>query len=121
MKTATSLILSFIISGISLFGQTSPSVDQQQLDRYYEKMVDDWGVPSLSIGIVKDGKLVFEGYYGVLEQGLNEKPDGNTLYAIASNTKAFTSAIVGMLVQEEKINWNDKVKEHLPYFELYDP
>jgi len=121
MKAGTSLMISFIIIGFSLYGQTELSVNHQQLDSYYKKMADDWDVPSLSIGIVKDGKLVFVGNYGVLEQGKNEKPDGNTMYAIASNTKAFTSAIIGMLVQEGKLQWNDKVKEYLPYFELYDP
>jgi len=121
MKAFTSLIISLIISGFSIFGQTSLNLDQQQLDSYFEKMVDDWDVPSMSIGIVKDGKLVFEGYYGVLEQGKNEQPDRYTLYAIASNTKAFTSAIIGMLIQEGNLNWDDKVKEYLPYFELYDP
>ncbi len=43
------------------------------------------------------------------------------MYAIASNSKAFTTAIIGMLIQEGKLNWNDKVKKYLPYFELYDP
>lgn len=101
-------------------GQT-PQIDFKALDTYYEKMVQDWGVPSAAIGIVKDGELVFTGNYGVLEVGKTQKPDENTLYAIASNSKAFTSAILGMLVQEGKLNWNDKVKKYLPYFEVYDP
>lgn len=84
-------------------------------------MVTDWNVPGASIGIVKDGKLVFTGNYGVLEVGKKEKPNEHTLYAIASNSKAFTSAIIGMLVQEGKLNWDDKVKKHLPYFALYNP
>jgi hypothetical protein len=63
-------------------------------------MVKNWDVPGASIGIVKDGQLVFTGNYGTKEVGKNEKPDSNTLYAIASNSKAFTSAIIGMLVQE---------------------
>jgi CubicO group peptidase (beta-lactamase class C family) len=56
-----------------------------------------------------------------MEAGKSTVPDGNTLYAIASNTKAFTTAMIAMLVQEGKINWDDKVKKYLPYFELYDP
>lgn len=121
MKTFASLILFIIISGFSLFGQTDLKIDEQLLDSSFKKMVHDWNLPSMSIGIVKDGKLVFEGYYGVLEIGKNTKPDGNTLYAIASNTKAFTSALMGMLVQDEILKWDDRVKKHLPYFELYDP
>ncbi len=99
---------------------TTATVDLEKLDAYYSKMVKDWNIPSASIGIVKDGKLVFTGNYGVLEEGKPEQPNQNTLYAIASNSKAFTSALIGMLVQEGKLDWNDKVKKHLPYFSLFN-
>jgi len=101
--------------------QTEIKVDLEALDHYFTKMVKDWDVPGASIGIVKDGNLVFTGNYGVLEAGKKEAPNEHSLYAIASNSKAFTSAIIGMLVQEGKLNWNDKVKKYLPYFEMYDP
>jgi len=114
------IIFSLFIS-IGMTGQTESKVDLEELDRYYKQMVKDWDVPSASIGIVKDGKLIFTGNYGVLEKGKKGKPNEQTLYAIASNSKAFTSTIIGMLVQEGKLDWNDKVKKHLPYFALYDP
>jgi CubicO group peptidase (beta-lactamase class C family) len=100
--------------------QSQTKVNLKKLDQYFTKMVKDWEVPSATIGIVKDGKLIFTGSYGVLEVGKNKKPDKNTLYVIASNSKAFTSAMIGMLVQEGKLKWNDKVKKHLPYFAVYD-
>ena len=114
--------LLFIILFISFtaFSQTSKEVDLNALDTYFAKMVKDWDLPSASIGIVKDGELIFTGNYGVLEIGKKGGPDENTLYAIASNSKAFTSAIIGMLVQEGKLNWDDKVKSYLPYFAVYD-
>jgi CubicO group peptidase (beta-lactamase class C family) len=100
---------------------TWAQVDFKKLDAYYLKALKDWGVPGMSIAIVKDGKVVFSKGYGVKEAGKTEAPDENTLYAIASNTKAFTSAAIAQLVDEGKLKWNDKVKDHLPYFELYDP
>lgn len=107
---------------LSLCAQNKPAkVDLKKLDKYYEQVVQDWGIPGMTVGIVKDGKLIFSKGYGVRETGKAEKPDGNTLYAVASNSKAFTTAIIAMLVQEGKLSWNDKVKKHLPYFELYDP
>jgi len=111
-----------LTSLLTLNAQTTsePNVDLKALDKYYAKMVKDWDVPGVSIGIVKDGKLVFTGNYGVLETGKKGKPDQNTLYAIASNSKAFTSALIGILVQEGKLGWNDKVKDYLPYFAVYD-
>ena len=58
--------------------------------------------------------------YGVLEQGKSAAVDENTLFAIASNTKAFIASSIGTLVDQGKINWKDKVRDYLPYFELYD-
>jgi CubicO group peptidase (beta-lactamase class C family) len=95
--------------------------DARQLDRYYTQMVKDWEVPGMVVGIVKDGELIFTGSYGVLEEGKPGKPDAHTLYGIASISKAFTSMVMAMLVEEGKLNWDDKVVDYLPYFELYDP
>ncbi len=96
-------------------------VDLKELDAYISKTVKDWGIPGVSVGIVKDGEIVFEKGYGVMEVGKRKSPDEHTLYAIASNTKAFTAAIIAQLVEEGKLNWDDKVQRHLPYFEVYDP
>ena len=112
------LILLFLIISVTINAQ---QVNFEKLDGYFAKTAKDWNIPGMSVGIVKDGEIVFSKGYGVLEVGKIEKPDGNTLYAIASNTKAFTSAMIAMLVQEGKLNWNDKVQKHLPYFELFSP
>jgi CubicO group peptidase (beta-lactamase class C family) len=121
MKHFSALIIAFILLSNFTFGQKKGKVDHQQLDKYFNQMVKDWDIPSMTIGVVKDGQLVFTGSYGVLEIGKTQKPDANTLYGIASNSKAFTSTIIAMLVEEGVLNWNDKVKKYLPYFELYDP
>jgi len=75
----------------------------------------------MSVGIIKDGKVILSEGYGVLEEGKKEKADKHTLYSIASNTKAFISASLATLVEDGKIGWDDNVKKYLPYFELYDP
>ncbi len=100
--------------------QTEVKVDFKKLDTYFAQAQKEWGVPGMSIGIVKDGKVVFTKGYGVLTEGKSTPTNDETLYAIASNSKAFTSAIIGMLVQEGKMNWEDKIRKHLPYFDLYD-
>jgi CubicO group peptidase (beta-lactamase class C family) len=116
MKSSITSVALILVAFVA-FGQA----DLKKLDAYYAKALKDWEVPGMSIAIVKDGKVVFAKGYGVKEIGKSEQPDENTLYAIASNTKAFTSAAMAQLVQEGKLDWNDKVKKHLPYFELYDP
>lgn len=95
--------------------------DFKKLDAYYAKALRDWGVPGMSIAIVKDGRVVFSKGYGVREVGKPEKVDEHTLYAIASNTKAFTSTAIAQLVDEGVVGWDDPVQKYLPYFALSDP
>ena len=84
--------------------------------------MDTWKVgPGMAIAIVKDDKMVFAKGYGVRELGKDDKVDENTVFAIASNTKAFTTASLAILVDEKKIAWNDKVSKYLPDFQMYDP
>ena len=116
MKHLLSLALLFFSTFV--FAQ---ELDLEKLDQYFEQTAKNWGIPGMSVGIVKDGEIVFSKGYGLMEVGKAGKPDGNTLYAIASNTKAFTSFIIAQLVEEGKLNWDDKVQEYLPYFELYNP
>lgn len=111
-------VVIFLFFSPRIHAQSTP--DFEKLDAYFERMVKAWDVPGASVGIVKDGEVVFTGNYGEKELGKGVEPDENTLYAIASNSKAFTSAVIGMLVEEGKLNWEDKVKDHLPYFSLFD-
>jgi len=77
-------------------------------------------VPGFAVAIVKDGEKIFSGGFGVTELGEDDAVDANTLFAIASNTKAFIATSLGQLVDEGQIDWKDKVVDYLPYFELYD-
>jgi CubicO group peptidase (beta-lactamase class C family) len=99
----------------------SSSPDFAKLDAYIEKARAEWEVPGLAVAVVKDGRVAFAKGYGVKEKGHSERVDADTLFAIASNTKAFTSAALGVLVDEKKLKWDDRVSDILPYFQLYDP
>ena len=95
--------------------------DWRAFDRYVEQSARDWHVPALAIAVVKDDSLVFAKGYGVLEIGTTARADEHTRFAIGSTTKAMTSAALGMLVDEGKLRWDDKVIDYLPDFRLYDP
>jgi CubicO group peptidase (beta-lactamase class C family) len=115
-------LISFILAFcLILAGEAQSQADFKKLDAYYSRALKDWAIPGMSIAIVKDGKVVFSKGYGVKEAGKSEPPDENTLYAIASNTKAFTATAIAQLVEAGKLDWNDPVKKYIPYFELYDP
>ena len=76
------------------------------------------GVPGVSIGLVQDGKVVFAGGFGVRKLGQPEKVDAETLYIIASNTKAMTTLMLATLVDEKKLTWDTRVIDLLPQFKL---
>ncbi|HZV69894.1 MAG TPA: serine hydrolase [Saprospiraceae bacterium] len=90
-------------------------------NEWIERWRKEYHVPGMSVGIIKDGKVILSAGYGVQEEGKKGKVDENTLFSIASNTKAFISASFAKLVDEGKMDWDDKVQTYLPYFELYDP
>ncbi len=91
-----------------------------ELDKYYQKALEQWNVPGMAIGIVKDNELIFAKGFGVKDINSDEKINKNTNFAIASNTKAFTAAGIMILAEEGKLSLSDKVQDHLPWFELYD-
>ena len=102
--------------------QTRPAADPLRgLDAYTAKAVADWKVPGLAIAVVKDGRIVFAKGYGVREIGRPAPVDTQTLFAIGSTTKAMTAASIGMLVDEGKLKWDDRVTKILPSFQLADP
>jgi len=97
------------------------AMDAADLDRVVTRAMETYSVPGVAVGVVKDGKLVVSKGYGVREIGKPGKVDADTLFAIGSNTKAFTTAALAILVDEGKIRWDDKVIDYLPDFRLYDP
>ncbi len=93
----------------------------REIDAYAEKTRHDWNVPGIAVAIVKDDKVVFAKGYGVREMGKVERVDENTLFAVASNSKAFTTAGLAILVDEKKLSWDDKVIKYLPDFQMSNP
>ncbi len=90
------------------------------LDAYVEAGMKEWQLPGLAIAVVKDGKVVYSRGFGVRETGKSEPVTERTLFAMASNSKAFTATALGMLVDEKRLRWDDKVCDKLPEFQLAD-
>ncbi len=106
---------------LMLTGAVSAQPDIGKIEKYIENARVAWNVPGMAVAIVKDGKIVSSKGYGVLEASKRDKVDQNTLFAIASNTKAFISTSLGILQAEGRLRLNDKVTDYIPGFQLYDP
>jgi CubicO group peptidase (beta-lactamase class C family) len=113
------LFLLLLVFPVFVFSQ-SYADKIAEIDSYAEKARADWNVPGMAIAIVKDDKVIFAKGYGVREFGKSDRVNEETQFAIASNSKAFTTAALAILADENKINWDDKVIKHLPEFELAD-
>jgi CubicO group peptidase (beta-lactamase class C family) len=117
-----SLAMGFLLIGFCIQAQTvAPSFISDSLDIYIERALAEWQVPGVAVLVVKDGQVIVQKGYGFLESGKPEKVDENTLFMIASNTKAFTGTAMAMLEQEGKCSLDDRVQKYLPSFKMKDP
>jgi CubicO group peptidase (beta-lactamase class C family) len=91
------------------------------LDTYVANSMKTFDVPGMAVAIVKDGKILVAKGYGVRKLGDPTPVDEFTMFAIGSNTKAFTTAALATLVDEGKLSWDDPVYQRLPGFVMYDP
>lgn len=115
------LVLSLLLQGVGATDLRAQTPDLDGLDASIAQALGDWPVPGFAVVVVKDGETVLMKGYGERELGGGEAVDEHTLFAIASNSKAFTSASLAILVEEGKLSWDDPVRKHLPYFQLYSP
>lgn len=100
---------------------TAPQMSSRDIDAFVTSVMQEYSVPGAAVGVIKDGVVVHAAGYGVRELGLTEPVDLQTLFRIASTTKAITTASLAILVDEGKLSWDDKVVDHVPGFALYDP
>jgi CubicO group peptidase (beta-lactamase class C family) len=100
-------------------GQQQPN-PADQFDAYVRSGLKRWRTPGMSIVVVKDGKVVFKRGLGVQRFGSPEPFSTSTLSICASTTKAMTAVCMGILVDEGKVRWTDKVSDIYPELKLAD-
>ncbi|MDO7849459.1 serine hydrolase [Hymenobacter sp. M29] len=123
--TGLGLGLSLALLPAASHAQTAPPVtaplDMAAVDAVVARTLKGFDVPGIAVAVVKDGQVVMAKGYGVSSLATKAPMDANTLVGIASNTKAFTAAALGLLVDEGKLRWDDKVTDYIPEFRMYDP
>jgi CubicO group peptidase (beta-lactamase class C family) len=93
----------------------------QGFPEFVQQTMAAWKVPGVAVGIVKDGKMIFAQGFGLRDVDRNLPVTADTVYALASVSKAFTALSVGILVDEGKLGWDQPVREYMPDFRLQDP
>jgi CubicO group peptidase (beta-lactamase class C family) len=118
MRLLTTLIIAIglIQSGTVGYGQLSSA----EVDQLVEKALEQFHVAGAAVGIVKDGRIIHSKGYGVRSVETGDPVDQYTSFAIASNSKAFTTTALAILVEEGKINWQDRVVDYIPEFRMYN-
>ncbi len=113
------ILLAFLfLVNISVSSQT---ITSREIDSLVEETLKTFDVPGIAVAIVKDDKVIHAQGYGVRSLKTMQKVDANTLFGIASNSKAFTTAALGILIDEKKLSLDDKVIDYIPEFRLYNP
>ena len=113
-------VFSFLFCALFL-NTEAQGLSSLQIDTLVERTLKAFQVPGIAVGVIKDGKLIHAKGYGVRSLNNPQPVDENTLFGIASNSKAFTAAAIGILVDAGKLKWDDKVRDYIPEFKLYDP
>jgi CubicO group peptidase (beta-lactamase class C family) len=90
-------------------------------DRYVDDVVARYRLPGIAVGVVVDGQIVYRGTRGELVAGSGRKIDPDTVFKIASNSKAMTAALLARLVDAGKLEWDDPVTKYLPDFRMHEP
>ena len=95
--------------------------DTAAYDRLFDQAMAQYQLPGLAVGVIEDGKVVFRRTGGERIAGSGEAIDADTLFKIASNSKAMTTGLLARLVDQGKLAWDDPVTQYLPEFRMYDP
>lgn len=99
---------------------SAPAAPPGDLDRYVNRVFQTFQTPGMAIAIAERGNRTVIRTYGVRRMGEAARVDPQTMFSMGSTTKAFTSAVLAMLVEEGKLSWDSKVADLLPGFRMYD-
>lgn len=92
----------------------------QGLDQFVTETMQDWHVPGTAVAVVQNGEVVYAKGFGLRDLAGQLPVTTETQFGIGSATKAFTTALIGMLVDQQQLAWDTPVKEYIPGFELAD-
>ena len=120
LLSSTVLSVSLILSSVTASHANSIVEKNKNIELAISNAMKTFQVPGVAVAIIKDNKVVMSKGFGVIEQGKLTKVTPDTLFGIASNTKAMTAALLAGLVDEGKLTWQTKVIDIIPEFQMPD-
>lgn len=123
IKNITLSLLFVVLNICSVHSQQSkiPNFISDSLEQYITDAMTKWNIPGMAVGIVKDDSVIMQKGFGFADIKNQTPANENTLFIIASNTKAFTGTLLAMLENEGLCSLNDKVLKWVPNFKMSDP
>ncbi len=118
MKRWSVPVFILLILPLAVHGQAP---DEKKLDAMAADALKAFNAPGTAVVIVHEDKVVYLKGHGVRELGKTEPVTEDTIFQIASCTKAFLAMLIAMLVGDGRMDWDDPVRKHVPYFRLSDP
>src|SRR5699024_7818395 len=112
-------MLWLLILLLPFYGFTQ-ELSSKQIDSVVYAAMKTFDVPGMAVAVVKEGKIHHKNTYGIRSVKTQAPVNENTLFGVASNTKAFTAAALGQLVDQGKLEWDQPVTDIIPEFKLYD-
>src|SRR5579863_2742501 len=106
-----------ILAAALLASLGAQSLNTSKVDALAEAALKAWQAPGCAIAIIQGDRVVYQKGYGVKELGNPDPVTTKTVFAIGSTTKAFTTAILAMLNDEGRLQWDDPVRKYLPDFQ----
>ncbi|MGV6820735.1 MAG: serine hydrolase [Parvularcula sp.] len=126
-KLVTSMVAAAIPSFVAIAGMGALAAGaatdpiEPDFDLAAHQAIEAYDATGLTVAVMEDGKLSFVGAYGVLRQGKRKKVTEETLFPIASISKAFTTTALAILVDRGQVDWDAPVKTYIPEFAMWDP
>ncbi len=109
----------FLSSFITLTG-FAQELNSAYIDSVVNHAMETMPHAGIAVAVIKEGKIIHSKGYGTASIKLGTEVNENTVFSIASNSKAFTTMALGLLVDQGKLRWTDKVVDYIPEFKMYD-
>ncbi len=103
-------------------GQKNESVSDKRLvflDTAFERAMNTWNTPGFAVAVVEKNKIIYARGFGFRDRDKKLHVTPNTIFAIGSCTKAFTTSLIGILQKEGKLDIDKPAHEYLPDLNFY--